>query len=433
MYKFNLDYDEGILLDSENASWESREDIELTNLVLTNKKIYCVYEKSNGLLKKSTEEVNILSLSDIKIINGQALVQQAKHDGLWCLQIQFSQGTEYFSFSELPKKVIPQWVATINNALGIPVMNTSVAPAPKATKRSSPFGGAFAGAFADNFRSVVDNAAETFGIPTRQRNTPVAPTVNAQSTYTQPIQQAQQPTQSQTQHRFCVNCGTKLTMGIKFCPECGCKVENNDTATTATLNVSNTKVETENVPPIVPKPTQEKPIEPKVDTSSTQRQQEYIGKVYKCPHCGNVVNQSDAVCNSCGNHLSGKQSVVSAMDFQQKMMEIEMSRKKTGFWDKDNETDKRVLALVKSYPIPNSIEDIVEFMHIAIGNIDVGASKKSFVNWLDSDVPTNQLSNAWVAKMQQIYKKAELYFPNEPEFAHIKEVYQDMMKKLKLS
>ena len=422
MFDYNLDYDEGVILESEDVSWPSRDDLEIDNFVLTNKKIYCAYEKSNGLFKKATKELSVLSLSDIKIINGNAMVQQTKYEGSWCIQIQFRQGTEYFAFSDSPKKVIPQWITAINNALGI--VAPSVAPS---AKKSNPFAGVFAGAFAevaDNFKSVIDTATETFGIPTKQSSDP-APSNTV--TYANVTPTVQQPEEKATQKStFCVECGTKLAPGTKFCPDCGHKVG----------VVSNSSVS-------APEPRNEKPtfsapvIEPVQEDSvaktlKSQRQQEYVGKVYKCPNCGNVVGQSDAVCDSCGYHLSGKQAVSSAMDFQQKIMEIEMSRKKTGFWDTDNETDKRILALVKAYPIPNNIEDIVEFMHLAIGNIDVSSSKKSFVNWLDSDVPTHQLSNAWVAKMQQIYKKAELFFPNEPEFVHIKEAYLDMMKKLKL-
>lgn len=441
MYKFNLDYDEGILLDSENASWESREDIELTNLVLTNKNIYCVYEKNNGLFKKATEEVSILSVSDIKVINGQALVQQVKHEGLWCLQIQFRQGTEYFSFCELPKKIIPQWVAAINNALGISITNTPASATPKATKRSNPFGGVFTGAFAevaDNFRSVVDNAAETLGISTKQGGATVTPTNNVKSTYSQYAQQPSQPTQTEShQHRFCVNCGTKLTLKTKFCPECGCKVENNDVTQTTEQRSPEPKPIN---PPIDSKPAQQNPVVENTSPINTQRQHEFVGKVYKCPHCGNVVNQSDTVCSSCGNHLSGKQAIVSALDFQQQLLNIEMTRqdKKVGFWDQKealDATDKQMIALIKSYPIPNSIEDIVEFFHLAIGNIDVAKSKKSVFNtdgW-DGGSRERAISNAWVGKLQQIYKKAELFFPNEPEFVHIKEAYQDMMRELKLS
>ncbi len=74
MFDYNLDYDEGVILESEDVSWSSRDDLEIDNFVLTNKKIYCAYEKSNGLFKKATKELSVLSLSDIKIINGNAMV-----------------------------------------------------------------------------------------------------------------------------------------------------------------------------------------------------------------------------------------------------------------------------------------------------------------------------------------------------------------------
>ena len=61
-------------------------------------------------------------------------------------------------------------------------------------------------------------------------------------------------------------------------------------------------------------------------------------------------------------------------------------------------------------------------------------SKKSIFNttgW-EGESRERMVSNAWVGKLQQIYRKAELYFPDEPEFAHIKEVYESIMAQLKL-
>ena len=202
---------------------------------------------------------------------------------------------------------------------------------------------------------------------------------------------------------FCINCGGKLVDGAKFCHACGTPV---------------THI----------------PFEDK-----QQRHQEYVGKILKCPNCGNIVNPSDAVCSSCGFYLSEKKAVSSAKDFQQQMMEIEKTRKKKKFSlipdDKIiDETDKQILSLIKTYPIPNTIEDIVEFMHLAIANIDVKISKRTVWNsdsWSGTS-SAKEFSNAWVAKMQQIYNKAELYFPNEPEFLHVKEIYYDMMNKLKI-
>ena len=57
--------------------------------------------------------------------------------------------------------------------------------------------------------------------------------------------------------------------------------------------------------------------------------------------------------------------------------------KKIGFWDQRealDTTDKQMIALIKSYPIPNTIEDIVEFFHLANGNNDISKSKKSVFN-----------------------------------------------------
>ena len=179
----------------------------------------------------------------------------------------------------------------------------------------------------------------------------------------------------------------------------------------------------------------------KTRVSNTQRQQEYTGVIYKCPNCGNVVNPSDAVCESCGFHLSGKEAVYSARDFQKKLLDIETTRKekKLGFWNQNERyaldaTDKQVIALIQSYPIPNSIEDIVDFFFLALGNIDVEKSKKSVFNsdsW-DGGNRERTISNAWVGKMKQLYRKAKLLFPNEPEFSQVEEAYLSMMDELKL-
>lgn len=441
MNTLQLDYDEGIILENEDVYWASRDDLELTNFTLTNKKLYCTYEKDNGFFKKSTSEMYVLALSDIKIINGQALVQQIKYDGSWCLQIQFKQGTEYFAFSDSPKKVIPQWIAAINNTLGIVAVNSSTT-APKAVKRNNPFGGVFAGAFsevADNFKSVVDTAAETFGIPTKQAEQ----RSQTNGVYAQPVQT--QPTYHQTveaqehEHSFCVNCGAQLAPGAKFCSSCGCKVGATDSNSAPAQETIVQKEETIATPPISVQPATQMQREVNAKPANSQRQQEYVGKVFKCPHCGEVVNQSDTVCGGCGYHLSGKQAMVSAIDFQQQLLNIEMRRQDRKISLREHRevldaTDKQMIALIKSYPIPNSIEDIVEFFHLAIGNIDVNKSKKSIFNSDDWDGGSRErsISNAWVGKLQQVYKKAELYFPNEPEFAHIKETYLQMMNDLKL-
>ena len=438
-----LDYDEGILLESDRASWESREDIELTNLVLTNKNIYCMYEKSNGLFKKSTEEVNVLSLSDIKIINGQALVQQMKHDGTWCIQLQFRQGTEYFSFYDSPKKIIPQWVDAINRSLGIvpnETVSTSV-PVQKAVKRNNPFGGVFAGAagafagVADSLKEVVDTASETFGINQTKQVEQEA----VREYIAQPQQETFVPQYEEKQERkqsFCMHCGASLTPGAKFCSSCGNKIGmiEDSVETTVEKNVS--------TPPPIPTPQVQNTTPP--PAPKPQRQQEYVGTIMKCPNCGSVIGETTVVCPDCGMRITGRSAVTSVQDFKDQLMAIEGTRKKGlggvfGVYTAPDPADTKKLSLIRNFPIPNTVDDIMEFMFLAVANIDVSLSKNTAMNkWNNTQqVETGAtigrtISNAWVSKMQQAYQKAEIMFPNDPAFPGLQRLYFDKMKELKI-
>lgn len=436
MINLHLDLDERILLSEEEATWVSRDFEYLDELLLTNKKLYCTFEKSNGLFKKPSEETCVLSLADIKLLDGQPLIRQVKHEGKHCLQIQFAQGIEYFTFSRAPKKVIPQWILEIRRALGAP-------DAPPATS-VEPGGNPVARALAEvsnNFKTVIDTTAEVMGVFAETAGTALASSVENEISDNGSVQDRCQEDPTIYAPNFCPNCGRKLNPETRFCPGCGQKVisDNGDKKTVNRptfrerspiegVELRNSKINT-SVKGV------------RLTASGAQRQQEYVGVIHKCPNCGSVVNPTDAVCDSCGFHLSGKEALYSARDFQQKLLEIEKTRKekKLGLWNQRefyalDVTDKQVIALIQSYPIPNSIEDIVDFFFRALGNINVEKSKKSKFNsdgW-DGGDRERTISNAWVGKMKQLYRKAKLLFPSEPEFVQIEEAYYSMMDELKL-
>lgn len=205
---------------------------------------------------------------------------------------------------------------------------------------------------------------------------------------------------------FCQNCGKELLEGAKFCSECGTPV-----GSVAPVN------------------------------NNSQRQQEYAGKILKCPNCGTPIDGLTAICPSCGFHITNRTVSVSVQEFQNELMEIEKSRKNStvnkvlGFWGgriTDN-SDIQKISLIQNYPIPNTIEEISEFMYLAVANINVKLSKKSITNNNNTDMfkAERDVSNAWVNKMEQLYHKAEASFPNDPAFERIKEVYYAKMKELK--
>ena len=206
---------------------------------------------------------------------------------------------------------------------------------------------------------------------------------------------------------FCSNCGEKLNDGAKFCPECGSSVTT-------------------------------------VSEDSTKRKQEYVGKVYKCPNCGMVIDKMTAICSGCGMRISGREAASSVQVFNEQLMNIEGTRKQQGlvslFEVSVDPADQKKLSLIRSFPVPNNVDDIMEFMLLAVTNIDVGMSKKTLNNRYQGGMKAGEskftiprtISDAWVSKMQQAYQKAEISFPNDPLFANIKRIYFDKMKELKI-
>lgn len=212
----------------------------------------------------------------------------------------------------------------------------------------------------------------------------------------------------QSNHIVCSGCGAKLKTNMKFCSECGASVGD------------------------------------AVQQSKNLRQQEYSGKVLKCAHCGGTINETTAVCPECGTRITGRTAISSVQEFTNQLMEIEKSRKKGlggligSYMSKPDNADVQKLTLIRNFPIPNSIDDILEFMMLAIANIDVGLSKNTLSNRMNnSQVETSAampkiISNAWVSKMEQCYLKAEIAFPKDPAFVGIQKMYFDKMKELKI-
>ena len=117
---------------------------------------------------------------------------------------------------------------------------------------------------------------------------------------------------------FCSNCGKKLHEGVKFCSECGAKV-----------------TEPEN---------------------SEQGKKIFEGEIHKCPCCGEILDSFIARCPACGYELRGKKSSNSVKEFAMKLAATEM--------------DSAKVVLIQNLPIPNTKEDIFEFMILAASNFE---------------------------------------------------------------
>ena len=198
---------------------------------------------------------------------------------------------------------------------------------------------------------------------------------------------------------YCKNCGTVLVNGAKFCQKCGTRVD-------------------------------------AAAPGGSPRQQEYVGKLYKCPRCGEVLDSFVGNCPTCGLELRGAKATSSVQEFALKLEAIEASRQFEAapnfitaklIADKYiSNTDQQKVSLIESYAVPNTKEDILEFMILATTSIDESVNGET--------QPTRgqkAMANAWYSKIKQAYIKARNAYGSDRDFTKIQSMYDECSKNIK--
>lgn len=190
---------------------------------------------------------------------------------------------------------------------------------------------------------------------------------------------------------FCTNCGQEVPEGAKFCRNCG-------VATNAD-----------------------------VPSKQEDRKQTYAGEIRKCPNCGEPLSAFEVECHACGFELRNAKSSAAIQEFYNKIVQIEAGRSSR----KPGETEKSIASIIRNYPIPNTKEDVLEFMMLAASNIDTSIYSVHGSRKLSEEYQAQKIVNdAWCATAEQVYHKAELTFGEEQYFLKIKEIYNQKIKNI---
>lgn len=178
---------------------------------------------------------------------------------------------------------------------------------------------------------------------------------------------------------FCTKCGQKLVDGAKFCYECG------NPAQYGTLD------------------------------RAEGRKTIYEGAMHMCPSCGETLNSFMSVCPSCGHEVRSSRATTSVKELYEHLENAVTKEKK--------------IEIIKTFPIPNTKEDLHEFLILASSNIDFDCYHAAGTPFRNID--RIQLSDAWWTKYEQAYQKAILIFASDSKLESIENRYLENKKYLK--
>lgn len=146
-------------------------------------------------------------------------------------------------------------------------------------------------------------------------------------------------------------------------------------------------------------------------SSGSERGKKKIdGVVHKCPQCGQPLDAFVTKCPSCGYELRDIDATYVVCKMSEKLLAARGA-------------DERV-NIIRSFPIPNTKEDVVEFFAWAASNVN----PRAYGPFSNSDEEAE--SDAWEAKLDQSYTKAQILFGHEKEFSEIEAKYKETKKKV---
>jgi len=163
---------------------------------------------------------------------------------------------------------------------------------------------------------------------------------------------------------------------------------------------------------------------PKQETPAPAPSQE-SSSITKCPQCAAAIESFSTRCPYCDAELKDIKASSSISKLNEILLNVEKEMKKE--LDErhyENEVDRtlarqklewsgyieRKISIINSFPVPNSQEDILEFLFLA--KSIVSSSK---AGWFARKLggPTQKLNQAWIGKCEQVIMKARISMKND--------------------
>lgn len=145
------------------------------------------------------------------------------------------------------------------------------------------------------------------------------------------------------------------------------------------------------------------------------------GEMRKCPNCGAPIGALQAKCPACGYEFVNADSNHTAQRLIDQLNQIDRERTPKGIKEEllsqvlQGEGGSRKAQLIRNFPIPNTKEDIVEFITLATTQCKVS---------LNDGPEAGQIASAWRAKAEQVIMKANVMFKDDKDVQALITEYQ---------
>jgi len=150
------------------------------------------------------------------------------------------------------------------------------------------------------------------------------------------------------------------------------------------------------------------------------KQKEKVGNINTCPACGATAKAMELSCSDCGHVFTNVKANSTLQKMFEELQKIELSesnKTSDSFFDKlDTSGQKKRLdiatrqsSLISSFPIPNSEEDLLELISMAVAESTKSTNDDGISTHDGSDI----IKKAWITKGEQALIKAKLLFRDD--------------------
>lgn len=134
-----------------------------------------------------------------------------------------------------------------------------------------------------------------------------------------------------------------------------------------------------------------------------------VGDVLRCPRCNEPYTPGSVKCGACGYEFINREAVSSATKFAEGLAKA--TEKAAKMKTKNDDQSEIIENFITSFPLPNTRDDLLEF----IASMEARRHNSSE-------------SSEYKAKLVEAINKAEMFFPNDPQFKLVIQQIRDKFK-----